>query len=181
MPVPGDRNRILCWRKLPKEKDEQVRITVGTMVSLTQSESWKEAVHWAAHQAGYGTMDARERAVAFCSFVKQHVGFRLDPPQLEYIRLPSALAADIRSHRPVVGDCDDMTLLLGTMLYSQGYPVGYITMSTEPGSRELRHVFVATSVAGRLLYCDPSVARPYATGGKRLVSFWVPTYLTPPA
>ncbi len=174
------RNRILKLTRLPKDKDRQVEITVWEMVRLTVSESWRQEIFWLTSFASLPTSTVSELPYMFSRFVARNVSFRFDPEDIELIRLPSAFARDIKARRPVYGDCDDMALLLGTMLANRGYVVRYTVIATSPINPEFRHVFTEVWGGGsQWLALDPAVKSSYDTAGLRQRSYDVPWGRTP--
>lgn len=159
--------RIIKLTRLPKDKDQQVAITVREMIAITIAEAWNPSLWWLAEHWRLPHFNRSETAEAYERNIRRRVKFRFDPEEVELIRVPSALAADIRRNRPVFGDCDDMSLLLGTLLYSRGLSVAYVTISTSPHNPEFRHVFVAVRIGEQWRNYDPSVPRPYKTDGLR--------------
>lgn len=172
--------RLLKLTRLPPDKDAQVDITVRAMIDLTLREAWSSDIQWAGHHAILPYMGNAEQAKALSDLVKTRMRFQLDPEEIEHIRLPSALAHEIRCGKNPAGDCDDMALLLATLLYSRAFPVAYVVMATSPIKREFRHVFVAARIGNRWLYFDPSVSRPYNTHGLRQKWYYVPWGSGPP-
>lgn len=172
--------RLLKLTRLPPDKDAQVDITVRTMIDLTIAECWTPDIQWAGHHAILPYMNNTEQAKALCDFVRARMRFEFDPEDIEHIRLPSSLAHEIRCGKNPGGDCDDIALLLATLLYSRAFPVAFVVLATSPVQREFRHVFVAARVGNRWLHFDPSVSRPYRTDGLRQRWYYVPWGPAPP-
>lgn len=172
--------RIIKLTRLPKDKDLQVDITVREMVSITVAESWRREMFWLTWFASLPTMGISELPHCFSRFVAKRVRFEFDPEDIELIRLPSAIARDIRAGRLVCGDCDDMAVLLGSMLCNRGYIVRYTVISTSPIVPEFRHVFTEVYCGSdRWMALDPAVAKSYSTDGLRRRSYMVPWRQTP--
>lgn len=180
LPTGQDLRLVKCAR-LPKDADEQVDLTVREMIRITCVEAWNEGVHWLAADARLPHHDRVETADAFTRFVRSNVKFEFDPEDVELLRTPSYYARRLRARLPVSGDCDDLALLLGTMLYSQGFQVAYVVMAASPIQWEFRHVFVAALVKHRdWRYYDPSVTRAYSTDGLRRRWYYTPFGKGPP-
>jgi transglutaminase-like putative cysteine protease len=59
------------------------------------------------------------------------------------------------------GDCDDMTILLGAMLMSTGYPVRLVLAGFKRSRpHAYTHIYPEVHVLGRWLAADPTVSRP---------------------
>lgn len=97
-------------------------------------------------------------AAALLRYVQNAIRYTQDPVDVEHLTAPDILLRDVRA-----GDCDDMSLLLGTLLQAVGHPVRYVAVGFDydpPG--ELTHVFVQTRIGNAWLSLDPS--EPYAAG-----------------
>lgn len=171
------------WR-LPPDEDQQVAITIAAMIEAAVADSWDLDLRWVASvMRPSPPAGAREVARRYTRFVREMVSFRLDPADVEFFRTPAALARDLRRGRPVFGDCDDMAVLLASLLLTQGVEVAFVTIATSPHIPAFRHVFVAAHVEPDLWASfDPSVRRRYNTRGLRHA--WWPIALAavpPPA
>lgn len=161
-------SRVVKVTRLPRDKDRQVDQTVRCMVALTISEAWSPEIFWLTSNVALPLVGLGELPDRFSRFVKARVRFELDPADVELVRLPSAYARDIRAQRPVSGDCDDMALLLGTMLSNRGFVIQYVVMAVSPRDPEFRHIFTRAYMGGgRWRALDPSVSRSYKTEGLR--------------
>lgn len=175
-----DRKRVIKIWRLPKDKDEQVAMTIRVMISETIAGAHHPRLRELASYAGIHARNELELGRAYTRLVRERVGFMFDPADVELVRTPGAIADDILSARPVFGDCDDMALLLATLLYSRGIQVAYVTISTSPHNKEFRHVFVAAKIGQRWETFDPSVSRPYRTDGLRHAWWHLPYGAMPP-
>jgi hypothetical protein len=92
-------------------------------------------------------------------WVLSNIRFTKDPVNKETLYPPSELLK-IQS-----GDCDDISMLMGTLLLAVGYPARLITVSandTDP--QQFSHVYVETQVSGSWIPMD--AARPEAMFGE---------------
>lgn len=178
-------SRIVKLVRLPKDADAQVEITVREMMAITVRSIYDPEVQWAIYHTRIGMVNESEAARAACEWVRENVDFQFDPEEVELLRLPSSVIKQIRSRHPVgqkpKGDCDDLALLLGTILLAQGIRVGYVTISTSLDNPNFRHIFVLAYCNGRWKPYDPSVSRPYRTEGLRRRDYYIPEHLTPAA
>lgn len=177
----GATMRLVKLTRLPPDKDQQVDITVDEMVRITRMEAWSPELRWLLHQIRRPDYSPLQRAVAATEFIREHFPFELDPEEIELIRLPSYYARAWKHRQRPGGDCDDLSLLLGTLLYSMGVEVAYVVISRSPTNPEFGHVFVAAKFAGAYRFFDPSVSRPYKTEGLRIKWYRVPVAYGPPA
>jgi len=167
--------------RLPKDKDQQVTITVREMIRITCLEGWAHDLRWLAAHWKLPHYTQTETAEAYTTQIRRRVQFEFDPEDIELLRTPSYYARAIRQQQAAAGDCDDMALLLGTLLYSQGFNVAYVVMATSPIQREFQHVFTAVRISREWRFYDPSIARGYSTDGLRRRWFYVPFGHGPPA
>jgi len=58
-----------------------------------------------------------------------------------------------------LGDCDDQSVLLATLLESVGYPTRFVVAAYQDAG-QLEHVYVQTFAAGRWIDLDPTERRP---------------------
>lgn len=175
--------RIIKLTRLPKDKDQQVEITVREMVRICQCEAWNADVRWLLHHVSLPHYTKRETAHKLTEFIRARFPFELDPDEVELVRTPSYYARSYRKGKPASGDCDDFALLLAALLGAMGVEaLGFVVMARKPGAREpFGHVFVAARIQGYLDYYDPSVSKPYSTTGLRRKVYPIPTAALPPA
>lgn len=173
--------RLVKLTRLPPNKDLQVDITVSEMVRITQVEAWSPEIRWLLHQIRLPDYSPEQTGKAATEFIRRTFPFETDPDEIELIRTPSYYARAWRGRQRPGGDCDDLSLLLGTLLFSMGVPVSYVVISRSPTNPEFGHVFVAAKFNGIYRFFDPSVARPYDTHGLRVKWYHVPMAYGPPA
>jgi transglutaminase-like putative cysteine protease len=87
--------------------------------------------------------DVRALTAALQGWVQQHIRYLREEPD--------TLVHPARTLEWGVGDCDDMSILLGTALRSVRIPVRLVLLgwSKEPGPIPLRHVYTEAQVEGR--------------------------------
>ena len=128
--------RLIKLTRLPKNKDAQVELTVREMIKIACVETWSPDVRWLATHARLPHYSHAEKAQAFCRFIRAQFPFELDPDDIELIRTPSYYARELRAGRRRGGDCDDLSLLLATMLSAEGFDrLAFVVMATSPGSQ----------------------------------------------
>lgn len=76
------------------------------------------------------------------AWVRGHLHYTPDPPEMERITSPAALLEEIGRLGHAVGDCDEYVSLLGGLLAALGLPVELILTSTDPDA-VYRHVLLA--------------------------------------
>jgi hypothetical protein len=98
--------------------------------------------------------DDYAEANALYDWVRQNIRFTKDPVNKEKLYPPAELL-EIRA-----GDCDDISMLLGTLLMAVGYPARLMTVAATPGSPEqFSHVYIEGEVpagSGQWLPMDPA-------------------------
>lgn len=92
--------------------------------------------------------DDYSEAQALYNWVRTNIRFTKDPVNKETLYPPSELLA-IRS-----GDCDDISMLLGTLLMAVGYPARLMTVAA--GGDEFSHVYVEGQINGQWIPMDPA-------------------------
>ncbi|MFQ5631359.1 MAG: transglutaminase domain-containing protein, partial [bacterium] len=59
------------------------------------------------------------------------------------------------------GDCDDMTILLGSMLEATGHPVRLVLVGSNPKKKNLySHIYLETQYKKRWIALDPTMRKP---------------------
>lgn len=87
---------------------------------------------------GVPPRDWRGEAIAIFNFVRDNVRYTRDPHERELFQRP------IRSLEFGTGDCDDLTILLGSMLQTVGFPV--IITVVGIASDDFEHVYLRTGL-----------------------------------
>jgi len=88
-------------------------------------------------------------------WVQSHVRYTKDPVDVEYIQTPE------QTMLSGVGDCDDFTVLLGSLAESIGHPIDIKVVSRFSG-RDFHHVYPVARVDGREFGLDASM--PFVPG-----------------
>jgi hypothetical protein len=98
--------------------------------------------------------DDYAEAQALYQWVRQNIRFTKDPVNKEKLYPPAELLK-IRA-----GDCDDISMLLGTLLMAVGYPARLMTVAASQGSPEqFSHVYIEGEVpagSGQWVPMDPA-------------------------
>jgi len=97
--------------------------------------------------------DVRRYGAAVRLWVSQHVRFVLEFP--EQLHAPDWMLEQIRAHKPVFGDCDDMAMLAAALLLSLGIPVRFAAVKPA-GDPDYIHVFTELFDAGTWYMLDPT-------------------------
>jgi hypothetical protein len=104
---------------------------------------------------GVPAFDDYAEANALYAWVKQHIRFTKDPVNKEKLYPPSELLK-IRA-----GDCDDISMLLSTLLMAVGYPARLMTVATPGAPDQFSHVYVEAEIppgSGNWIAVDPARA-----------------------
>ena len=98
--------------------------------------------------------DDYAEANALYEWVRGNIRFTKDPVNKEKLYPPAELLK-VRA-----GDCDDISMLLGTLLMAVGYPARLMTVAASPGSpQQFSHVYVEGEVpagSGQWIPMDPA-------------------------
>jgi transglutaminase-like putative cysteine protease len=96
----------------------------------------------------------REIDVLF-QWVKKNIRYTRDIYRVELLH------AAKRMLELKAGDCDDLTVLLGSMLKSIGHPVRLALVGFDPRRQKLfTHIYLEAFYKGRWIALDPTVDRP---------------------
>lgn len=82
-----------------------------------------------------------DEALAIGDFVKNHVRYVRDPEDIEYLADPIDLIKQMQKGT-AQGDCDDMSLLVATLLLSIGHQPFYRAVRYESASGNYNHIYV---------------------------------------
>jgi hypothetical protein len=92
---------------------------------------------------------------ALFEWVQRNVRYTKDPFRVEVLHTPRRML-ELRA-----GDCDDMTILLGSMLESVGHPVRLvITGPSALRPRLFSHIYLEVNHRGRWIPCDATMPHP---------------------
>ena len=86
---------------------------------------------------------------AIYCFVRDHIRYTKDVWGIETLATPD------KTLQTRVGDCDDMTVLLGAMLESVGYPTRFVIEGYAEGAG-WEHVYLEVCVQGAWIALDPT-------------------------
>lgn len=87
-----------------------------------------------------------DEALSIGRFVQKNVRYVQDPPALEQLTTPDTLADQILRGRVAQGDCDDMALLIATMLASIGHEPLFRMVRYHGSSGPFQHIYVVDYV-----------------------------------
>jgi len=97
---------------------------------------------------GVPAFDDLSEAQSLYNWVRSNIRFTKDPVNKETLYPPSELL-QIRS-----GDCDDISMLLATLLMAVGYPARLMTVAAS--GDEFSHVYVEGQINGQWIPMDPA-------------------------
>ncbi|WP_176560175.1 transglutaminase-like domain-containing protein [Brevibacillus dissolubilis] len=88
-------------------------------------------------------------------WVQRKIRYTKDPYRLEL------LTSALRILQLRIGDCDDMTVLLGSMLESIGHPVRLVVAGYNRNNPNLfSHVYLEVYIRGHWIALDPTMSYP---------------------
>ncbi len=97
-------------------------------------------------------------------WVQRNVRYTKDPFRVEVLHSARRML-ELRA-----GDCDDMAILLGSMLESIGHPVRLVLTGPDPlRSRLFTHVYLEVHHKGRWIPLDPTMPHPMGWAPRALV------------
>ena len=92
---------------------------------------------------------------ALFEWVKRNIRYTRDIFRVELLHTARRML-ELRA-----GDCDDMTILLGSMLVSTGHPVRLVLVGFRPNRpHAYSHIYLEANVGGRWIPLDATVHRP---------------------
>ena len=102
--------------------------------------------------------DVRERdklteAKSVFKWVQSKVRYTYDPKGLETIQTPKVLLEDIANKGRAYGDCDDFTVLIGSLLRGLGHTIRIKAVSFKP-SMTLSHVYLEDNINNKWIVLD---------------------------
>ena len=110
------------------------------MVRLTKIYRSTTPIRDAAERiiAGVREKDYTGEAAAVQAWVRDNVRYTRDVFDVETLKTP------LETLRTLHGDCDDKSLLAGTILQTIGFPVRYVAVGVAPGRYD--HVYAETKI-----------------------------------
>jgi transglutaminase-like putative cysteine protease len=106
-------------------------------------------------EAGVPPKDRLGEACALFRWVQRNVRYTRDIVQLELLHTPRRML-ELRA-----GDCDDMTILLGSMLRSTGHPVRIVLCGFKRDQPHVySHIYPEVQVRGRWIALDATMPHP---------------------
>jgi transglutaminase-like putative cysteine protease len=114
----------------------------------------------------YPAQDDYAEACALYEYVRDCIRYVKDIAGVETLATPDKTLA------MQVGDCDDQTVLLATMLEAVGYPTRFVVAGyNEPGIFE--HVYLEALVCDEWLAMDPTEQEVLGWSPPEPVAYWV--------
>lgn len=104
---------------------------------------------------GVGPKDFFGEISALFDWVRRNVRYTRDIHRVELLHSARRLL-ELKA-----GDCDDMVILLASMLEATGHPVRLVVVGSNPKKKWLfSHIYLQVSHKGRWLALDPTMNRP---------------------
>lgn len=128
------RETLKIMRQLVRmnKRDPAVRHMAATIISGLPSKAWRSEIDTVFY------------------WVQHNIHFIFDTTDMEVLQTPQ------ETLRTMIGDCDDISLLLATLLESIGHPTGFVALGKTANS--LEHVITITMDGARWLPLDASVS-----------------------
>lgn len=123
--------------------------TLALMRQMVNTYKTQPAMRQAALNVTFMTpaQDDASEVEALFNFVRDHIRYTRDVYGVETLATPDKTLA-MR-----VGDCDDMTVLLATLLESIGYPTRFVIEGYQDGAG-WEHVYLETCLRGQWVALD---------------------------
>jgi hypothetical protein len=115
---------------------------------------------WARINFGQGTQV--EEAESILYWVRRHMVYTPDPPEVEHVKWPSALFDEIRRLGHATGDCDDYVMLYAAITAARDIPTRLTITARHPvvdgtGEYQFDHIYTRVKPdAGDWIPVDPS-------------------------
>jgi len=126
--LPGNMQTVSFMRKIAKERAGHpvVRAFATKILQI------------------YGTQDHnyKDEALNIGEFVQKHVRYVRDPRDHELLQDPVMMIEQIEKHGFTSGDCDDMALLIATLLLSVGHNPKFRTVRYQNLSGNYNHIYI---------------------------------------
>lgn len=125
--------------------------TLSIMRRMVNDYKTQPAMRQAALNVTFMTpaQDDASEVEALYSFVRDHIRYTKDVYGIETLATPD------KTLQMRVGDCDDMTVLLATLLESIGYPTRFVIEGYTEGNG-WEHVYLETCLYGQWVALDPT-------------------------
>lgn len=105
--------------------------------------------------SGVRAKDRRGEVRSLFRWVRRNIRYTRDPVRVETLHTPRRMLL-VRA-----GDCDDMTILLGSMLMSTGHPVRLALVGFRPERpHAYSHIYPEVRVGRRWVAADATMPRP---------------------
>jgi len=142
-----------------KEGDPGIDQTIEQMENLVDAGVKDPLIRNTALEiiASMPARDSSAEIEAIFFWVKQNIRFTKDPYQIELISNP------LRTLELKAGDCDDLAILLSSLLRSIGYNTRFKVVSAK-ASGKLHHVYTQAYFSGTWISLDPT--EEYSSVGK---------------
>jgi hypothetical protein len=103
-------------------------------------------------QYGIDPLDKRQVAELFLKWVHKNIRYVPDPLHTEFVQCPLELL------KVRYGDCDDMALLLASMLEAVGIDTRFVT--TGHSAANMEHIYIEIEIGGKWFPADPTLDMP---------------------
>ncbi len=149
MPYP----RSISTIPLPRG-DAGTMVTVSAMADMIRKGSRSPAVRSLAVSIVYPYKTALEKLNALFNYVQRNVSYVRDNSIMEMIHSAPHQLSSYAQNGFYHGDCDDHTILLGSLLISVGYPVQIVIVRVGKSPGPYNHVYLETLVRGGWISMD---------------------------
>lgn len=79
--------------------------------------------------------------------------YTLEPEDIETLKTPLGIIRNLYNYGYLIGDCDDMTMFTGLVLYFLGYKVG-TRIVKQNGENDYSHIYIVVDLDGETVPFD---------------------------
>lgn len=147
------------------QKDNNVINTVNKMIEMlrnpVQLAYARKFVEDILRYTDYSKNKIKD-VIRIFNFLKNKVRFLKDIYKVETIKTPKHLIEELKTKGRIVGDCDDLSMLLATFLKVIGYPVRFV-ITAVGNSLQYNHIYVEVNIDDKWYPLDLTLKLPFIT------------------
>jgi len=139
--------------------DQGIYETINRMIGLVHEAMRDRRVkHWAAKMVmGLRVADKAGQVEAIKSFVQSRFNFIADTAGVEELVSPILMLRDLEDRNYLIGDCDDLSMLLAALVRAVGIPARFQVSGFKPDSKgivQYTHVGCQAFIKGVYISMD---------------------------
>lgn len=148
--MPSTAEQVTIRKEWLGTGDSATYRTVDMMSELVRQSAQEWSVRHTATQIVKDCESKNERCEINRTFnwVREHTRFLRDPYGTEMLHRPIEVLGFIRDEGIAQADCDDLGMVVDSLLMAIGFPVGFRVISTRPDGR-FSHVYSLVFAGGK--------------------------------